>query len=144
MLIITIVFSSCNGGESDIDEWQKEHFGNIQFKGKIINMAEYVRNGHYYDIACVQLDYSNVDSFYAFLPGKSFLKIAHGKAVMPIGSGVSLEDKKIDYVEVNINNSGKEIFYHKGDPWYKERLSLGSPGLLASDLQFCDELGFEQ
>ncbi|MBV9962659.1 MAG: hypothetical protein JO072_10465 [Parafilimonas sp.] len=138
---LTCLFScSFNGTNNEYAKWQKSNFGKLQFKGKIIKMTELVRNGRYYDIACVQLDYSNVDSFYAFIPNKSFLKISKGKAVIPIGSGVALEEKKVDYVEINMNDSGKEVFYYKGKVWETlNTLALGCPGLQESDLKFCDE-----
>lgn len=136
-IITTLILLHKNNKEIDKKQFLLDkNLMNVQFKGKIINTKEIERDGRYHDIACLQLDYCNVDSFYLYIPNAAFLKIKNGRAVMPIPTGTS--NGEIDYIEVNIEHSGKEKFYKNGKLIEEYRLSFSSAGLLEKDIGFCD------
>jgi hypothetical protein len=118
-----------------VQAWRHKNLKGIEFKGKVVNSIEVERNGRYYTIACLQLDYSSIDSCYLYDPEESFLRIKNDKVVMMISD----PSKSVDYVEVNMNEDGKEKFYKDGKLYEEYELSLSCNGLLKSDLTFCDE-----
>src|ERR1700733_12694596 len=75
--------------------------GNIQFKGKVINSKVYDFGGRNYYLICVQLDTSNVKSFYVF-NDQAFLKIKNNIATMAAGF-LDTYYGAATYVEVNMN-----------------------------------------
>ncbi len=140
ILIVAVIILFRRTGR-DINEkqtWRNQNLMKIQFKGKIIKTKQLTRTGRYHDIACLQLDYCNLDSCYYYIADLVFLKIKNGKAVMQIPSGTS--NGKIDYVEVNIDQSGKEKFFKNGKLEDSYDVELSSAGLLKEDLWFCDEI----
>jgi len=139
IVFIIVALSLLHKNNQEIIEQQltsNKYFIHIQFKGKIINAKEVERDGRDHDIACLQLDYCNLDSFHLYIPNEAFLKIKNGRAVMPIPTGTS--NGEIDYIEVNIGHSGKEKFYKNGKLIEEYDLSFNSAGLLEDDLKICD------
>ena len=136
-IVALILFHWNNEQNAKGQIWNKEHLMQLQFKGKIIKVTELTRIGRYYDIGCVQLDYCNVDSFYLYVQGMAFIKIKNGKAVIPMWTGSV--NWGLDYVEVNINHSGKVNFYKEGKLKESSDLGMGAGGLTEEDLKFCDE-----
>src|SRR5690554_4992365 len=59
-------------------------YGDIEFYGKIDSIIKIRRGGRTYGLMCIELDYSNVESFYRF-DKYTTLKIKNNKAIMPIG-----------------------------------------------------------
>ena len=121
----------------------EEVYGDIQFKGKVLNVHEIERWGRIYGIMCVKLDYSNINSFYKF-DKISCLKIRDGIAVLPTGPLGSKEDVRyiLDaaYIEVNIDNSGKMCFTDSvGNEFVQDYLYYGNGNLLESDLSRCSD-----
>jgi len=107
VFIAAIVFTlhRINKSGETIQDWRDKNLKDIHFKGKVLDSKEITIEGRHYGIVCIGLDYSNKDSCYLYEPGISFLKIKNGKALMLMGS--NLLDNRVDYIEVNINNSGK-------------------------------------
>lgn len=131
-ITVTIITQHYFKGINGVEKRKTEKF-KIQFKGKIIKSKETQR----LYMICVKLDYSNVDSFYS-LDESLGLKIKNGIAVMTASSTL-VEEDRVDYVEVNMNNDGKEKFYSKGKlvETY-DTLFLGGGGLTEDDMNVCD------
>jgi len=86
-------------------------------------------------VVCIKLDYSNVGNFY-LLKNSHGLIIKNGIATM--SGGIFIEDKVVDYVEVNINNNNKEKFFYKDGETEEFELSLGAGGIKESDMRVCN------
>ena len=110
--------------------------GHIQFKGKVIRIKKVMGFGDKgYNMMCVQLDFTNTDSFFIF-NDINFLKIKAGIASM--SGGISNEGSEVDYVEVNLHNSSKEKYYYKNGKIEDYPLSLGKGGVTESDVNTCN------
>jgi hypothetical protein len=110
--------------------------GSIQFKGKVIRIKKVMRFGDKgYHMMCVQLDYTNTDTFFVY-NDINFLKIKAGIASM--SGGLSADGREIDYVEVNVHNSGKEKYYYKNGTTDELPLSLPPGGVTESDVNICN------
>ena len=118
-------------------KWRNENISNIEFKGKVIDTKIIERGGRKYGIVCIKLDYTNIKNFYMF-NDMSCLRIKNNKAIMSIGF-VSESDKKINYVEININGDGKERYYKEGGGFDESDLTLASNNLIETDMKFCNE-----
>ena len=108
--------------------------GKIKFKGKVINTAIIKRYGKEYVMLCIKLDYTNIDDFYIFNE-YSGLKIKNGIATM--SGGVYIENERINYVEINMNNEKKEKFYLKDGSVDVIELLFHKGGLIESDMDLC-------
>lgn len=109
---------------------------NVRFKGKVISCKTFDFGGRHSYMVCLQLDYSNVKSFYA-LNSVCFLKIKNGIATMAAG----LFDPYYgfpDYVEVNMNNDGLERYTYPGGKANTFDLSLASYNLTKKDINTCN------
>jgi len=109
---------------------------NIQFKGKVISHKTFDFGGRNSYMVCVKLDYANVKSFYA-LNSLCFLKIKDSVATMAVG----LLDPYYGiptYVEVNMNNSGKEHYTYPGGKTNAFDLSLANYDLTEKDINGCE------
>jgi len=84
-------------------------YGDIEFYGKIDSIIKIRRGGRTYGLMCIELDYSNVESFYRF-DKYTTLKIKNNKAIMPIGPLGDINNRIVDfklnanYVKVNEGN----------------------------------------
>ncbi|WP_427871992.1 hypothetical protein [Flavobacterium sp. MMS24-S5] len=117
---------------NEIENRHSEKF-KIQFKGHIINSKKTQR----LYMICVKLDYTNIDSFYS-LDESLGLKIKNGTAVMTASSTL-VEEDKVDYVEVNMNEDGKQKFYSNGKLIVTyDALFLGGGGLTEEDMNVCN------
>jgi hypothetical protein len=137
VLVILLTLRKMRSDYTQQQAWRSKNLMQIQFKGKVITTKEIDRNRRHYVIACLQLDYSNLDSCYIFKPGISALRIKNNKGLMEIPAGTA--DRQIDYIEVNINNNGQEKFYKNKTLVDECTVSLTSDGLLEEDMTFCDE-----
>ena len=113
---------------------QAGSLGKIMFKGKVINTSIIKRYGKEYYMICIKLDYTNTNDFYIFNEN-SGLKIKNGIATM--SGGVYIENEKIDYVEINMNNEKKEKFYFKDGSVDVIELLFHKGGLIESDMDLC-------
>lgn len=131
-IIVIIVSQHFLNRSSEVGKRHAENF-KIQFKGQILKSKKTER----LYMICIKLDYTNVDSFYSRDESLG-LKIKDGIAVMTASSTL-VEEDKVDYVEVNMNNDGKERFYSKGKlvETY-DTLFLGGGGLTEKDMNVCD------
>lgn len=133
IFIIVIIFSQhFLNSQSEVGKSHIEKF-KIQFKGQIMKSKKTDR----VHMICVKLAYTNVDSIYSRDESLG-LKIKNGTAVFAIGSDL-IDYYKVDYVEVNMNNDGKEKFYSKGRlvETY-DTLFLGGGRLTEEDMNVCD------
>lgn len=133
VFIIVIIFTQRYlNHANEVEKKHPEKF-KIQFKGQIIKSKKTQR----LYMICVKLDYTNIDSFYS-LDESLGLKIKNGIAVMTASSTL-VEEDKVDYIEVNMNNDGKEKFYSKGKlvETY-DTLFLGGGGLTEADMNVCN------
>lgn len=134
VIFITVIIFSQHflNKKSEVGKRHTEKF-KIQFKGQIIKSKKTDR----VHMICVKLDYTNIDSFYSRDESLG-IKIKNGTAVIAIGSDL-VDYYKVDYVEVNMNNDGKEKFYSKGKlvETY-DTLFLGGGGLTEDDMNVCD------
>ncbi|TCC97711.1 hypothetical protein [Pedobacter hiemivivus] len=112
-----------------------ENLSRIQLKGKVIHFSIIDRYGKQYYMICIKLDYSNVSDFYLFKQSRG-LKIKDGIATM--SGGIFMKDKIINYVEINMNNSGKEKFLYKNGDAEEFDLSYGAGGIEEGDMNVCN------
>lgn len=116
-------------------------YGDIEFYGKIDSIIKIRRGGRTYGLMCIELDYSNVESFYRF-DKYTTLKIKNNKAVLPIGfigehSTIRSEFLfKSIYVTVNKKQNKKYIFYSSNDSLV-ENWDFGNNNLKEEDLLRC-------
>lgn len=111
----------------------EEVYGDIEFSGKVDSIIEIRRGGRTYGLMCIDLDYSNVDSFYRY-DKYTTLKIKNNKAVLPTGflGNESTENNdvifKSSFISVNINQNNKIIYYINNDSivedWYFRNSNL--------------------
>ncbi len=118
-------------------------YGNMSYKGRIIEIHKIRRGGRTYAIACIDLDYSNVEDFHRFDKISAF-RIKNNVASLPVGFiGETLVEpaKSIlesNYVEVNLQNSSKMVFYSNNKITASKDLYYRSSNLREEDLLVCD------
>ena len=69
ILIVAVIILFRRTGR-DINEkqtWRNQNLMKIQFKSKIIKTKQLTRTGRYHDIACLQLDYCNLNRGYCYI-----------------------------------------------------------------------------
>ena len=131
----------------------EEVYGNIQFKGEVLQLHKIRRGGRIYGLMCIKLDYTNTDNFYRFdnkMGGPfstkdkmSCLKIKDGIITFPtgfIGTDYSIEFISAiinaKYVEVNINNSRQIVYIDSIGNRYSTDLNFPN-NLIEEDMQIC-------
>ena len=132
---------------AEYEQHTEKVYGNIQFKGKVLNVHKIDRWGRVYGIICIKLDYTNTNSFYRF-DKMSCLKIKNNIATLPTGFIGNDEgyDKRVNailstaYIEVNIDNS-KQIYFidSLGNKFVQDYLYYRSSNLIESDLNRCND-----
>ncbi len=130
--VIVIDRSLAKENDDKLQKWRDKNM-QVQFKGSVIETQIVKHGGRQYGIVCLRLDYTNQNNFYAF-NDSICLKIKNGKAIMSIGF-VASTDKKIKYIEVNLNNDRKERYFKVGGEVEEYDLTLSSNGVLESDLK---------
>lgn len=136
LLFFILVIISYKNTQKEIKQraiHKEEIYGDIEFSGKVDSIIKIHRGGRTYGLMCLDLDYTNVDSFYRY-DKYTTLKIKNNKAVLPIGFIGSYSDKNIKflleatYVKVNMNQNRKYVFYNRNDSlvrrWYYENNNL--------------------
>lgn len=108
----------------------------IQFKGKVISYKKFAFGGRDSYMICVKLDYSNTPSFYK-LNDLCFLKIKDSIATMAVGQADPYNGMAT-YVEVNMNNSGKEKYTYRSGRTEEFDESLANYKLTVSDINTCN------
>lgn len=122
--------------DSDAKEiFLNKTLGNIHFKGKVIKFSLISRYSKRYSLACVKLDYTNIDSFYLF-KNDYCLVIKNGIATVSGGFFPS-DGRVLDYVEVNMNSNTKEIFHYKDGSTLESTYLIGCGGLIETDMNIC-------
>ncbi|QIL40544.1 hypothetical protein G7074_15480 [Pedobacter sp. HDW13] len=133
--IIFFVEKSSNNKMKKDNAVLEKNFKQIQFKGKVIKSTIINRFGKQYYIICIKLEYSNIKDFYLFKEAHGLI-IKNGIATM--SGGIFMEDKIVDRVEVNINNSNKEKFFYKNGEIDEFELSFGAGAIKESDMNVCN------
>lgn len=116
-------------------------YGNIEFSGKVDSIIKIRRGGRTYGLMCIELDYSNVESFYRF-DKYTTLKIKNNKAVLPtgfIGEHPTARNDflfKTKYINVNKDGNKKYVFYTSNDSLV-ENWDFGNNNLIEEDLIRC-------
>ena len=124
-------------------------FGNISFSGKVVGFHCVKHSGMPLctAILCIQIDSSNVDSFYQF-DKYTALKIEKGMATLPIGLfDKTTEDtlyKNVIRVNINELRSHKMLFITAGNDTIVDSLYYTSVGLKEYDLGICDSCRNEE
>lgn len=137
---IIVLLSTNNfdeGNSTYFQEVRNGPLGKISFKGTVINY-KIVHNedfGRNYFLMCIKLDYSNTDSFYYF-QDKNALIIKNGIATMSAGSYEPNHNPV--YVEININNNYKDIFYYKDGSKDIFELNFDHTGISKEDMNYCN------
>jgi len=145
VFVIGVLFHSRDADRiiSDANTAIDDTFSKISFKGKIIDIHIIDRGGRAYAIACVDLDYSNVENFHIFNDISAF-RINNNIASLPIGPiGLMLigQEKSVlecTYVEVNLQNSRKMVFYTNDKITATDDLYYRSSNLREEDFRACD------
>ena len=120
---------------------KQEIYGDIEFSGKVDSIIEIRRGGRTYGLMCIDLDYSNVDSFYRY-DKYTTLKIKNNKAVLPIGFIGEYPTTRSDflsksiYVTVNKKKNKKNVFYSNNDSLV-ENWHFGNNNLKEEDMSKC-------
>ncbi|MDR0872336.1 MAG: hypothetical protein LBN27_02565 [Prevotellaceae bacterium] len=132
----------------------EEVYGNIQFKGEVVQLHKIKRGGRTYGLICIKLNYTNIDSFYRFdnkwmgAENKmSCLKIKNKIAVLPTSflGNDKRYDKRVNaifnakYIEVNINNSRQIVYIDSIGNRFSTNLNFPSNNLIEEDLQICSQ-----
>lgn len=108
-LFIGMVIYSYRNTQNKIEKialHTEEIYGDIEFSGKVDSIIKIRREGRAYGLMCVDLDYSNVESFYRF-DKYTTLKIKNKKAIIPIGPLGDISNRIVnfklnaDYVKVS-------------------------------------------
>lgn len=117
-------------------------YGDISFSGKVVGF-HYVKHTGMPEAAimCINIDSSNVDSFYHF-DKYTALKIKDGIATLPIGT-CSKSDRgalyeKTVYVSVNESKSHNMIFVTAEKDTIEKALYYTSSDLEENDMSICD------
>jgi hypothetical protein len=132
----------------------EEIYGDIQFKGKVLQLHKIRRGGRTYGLMCVKIDSTNTESFYRFddtyfvfgsKHEMSCLKIEDGIATFPTNFIGNEEGHKRDvaifnarYIEVNINNSRQIVYIDSMGNRYEDGFHFGSNNLIEEDMNVCD------
>jgi hypothetical protein len=125
------------------DEHMERIYGRISFKGEVLTIHKIPRDGRTYGLMCIKIDYSNIDSFYIF-DEQSCLKIKDNIVTMPTGAIGNRNSDLVSYIlnstyiEVNINQNRKIIFYNKKGESYSIELYYPNNNLRESDMTACD------
>jgi len=136
------------------DKYIEKMYGNIQFKGKVMQIHKIRRGGRTHGLICIKLYYTNTDSFYMFYNkiGGPFsfenkmtcLKIKDSIATFPTGF-IGNDDSKrtivilnAKYIEVNMNNNRQIIYIDSVGNKYSEHINYTSSNLIESDMTICN------
>ena len=112
----------------------EEVYGDIEFSGKVDSIIEIRRGGRTYGLMCIDLDYSNVDSFYRY-DKYTTLKIKNNKAIIPTGPLGDINNDTVNYkikskyIQFNIDNNRKIVYsiHNENDivvDWYLRNNNL--------------------
>lgn len=104
MLFIVMVIYSYRNTQNKIKRiaiHTEKIYGDIEFSGKIDSIIKIRRGGRTYGLMCIDLDYSNVESFYRF-DKYTTLKIKNNKAIMPIGPLGDINNRIVNF-KLNAN-----------------------------------------
>ncbi len=134
VFIISVVLSEKKAAKNDAE--RSAMVKGIQFKGKMISYKKFDFGGRDSYMICVKLDYSNTPSFYK-LNDLCFLKIKDSIATMAVGQ-VDAYNGMPTYVEVNMNNSGKEKYTYRSGKTDEFNESLANYKLTVSDINTCN------
>jgi len=139
LVIITYKYTQEENKQRAIHK--EEIYGDIEFSGKVDSIIKIHRGGRTYGLMCLDLDYTNVDSFYRY-DKYTTLKIKNNKAVLPIGPLGNVNNEMVKfiinskYVKVNMNQNRKYVYYNRNDSlvenWY-----FGNNNLKEEDLLRC-------
>jgi hypothetical protein len=118
-------------------------YSSISFNGEVLKVNMVWRGGRSYALMCIKIDTANVSDFYRF-DDESCLKISNNIATMPIGCIGDLYNKEVKfillskYVEVNMNNNGKILFYDLKGNIISKDLNFKRGNIIESDLKLCN------
>ena len=136
MLFVLLVFLEIKRARNFREKYANqtiETFNDIKFKGKIISVYKHNCGGRIYGIMCVQLDYSNVDSFYVY-NDMNCLKIVDGIATLPtncIHPNDTFDERsnkilQSTYIKVNMDKPNHVIYMNLSGNNYTESVDFPS------------------
>lgn len=139
--LVVFVYKNTQAEIKKIAIHTEKIYGDIEFSGRVDSIIKIRRGGRTYGLMCIDLDYSNLDSFYNF-DKYTALKIKDNKAVLPIGfvgeHPILRSDFlfKTNYIDVNKKENTKIIFYSNNDSLV-EKWSFRNNNLREEDLLKC-------
>jgi hypothetical protein len=122
-------------------------YGNIQFKGKVLNVHKVKRWGRTCGIMCIELDSTNTNEFYRF-ENLSCLKIKNDIITLPTGplSNDAVKSNECVnailsaiYIEVNMDTNKQMCFIDSAGNRFYQDLYFRSSNLKEEDMLLCDD-----
>lgn len=149
ILILLFLLMVCFFLKRESDKREKYYnvientYNEIEFKGEVLSIQRIHRGGRTYGLACIKLDSTSTMSFYRY-DKMSCLKIENNIATFPVGF-LGDGDTKISsfilqsvYVNLNMEEKGKVLFYNKENEFISLDLYFGNNNLRESDMNICD------
>ena len=155
LICVVLGYTSSHKRGVYYEKYIEEVYGNIQFKGKVLQLHKIKRGGRTYGLMCIELDYTNTDSFYRFesKAGGAFgseyrmscLKIKDGIVTFPTGFiGTDYSIKIVNaivnakYIEVNMDNSRQIVYIDSVGNRYSADFGFPSNNIIESDMEICN------